>query len=214
MPGVAGAPPRRLPGPTRQRRPGLIVTLVLVVAGFATVGGWLVGAAGDTTEVLVAARPVPAGHPITTDDLSSARLSATGLRAIAAGDVASVAGQIAAVPLVAGQLLNRDMLTGQAVPDAGAAMVGLSFAAGSAARRRAGCRRPGTGVRRARGGHLRSGARHPAVLADQATVYAVRADDTTGGNTALTLVVTDREAGLLAAYGSAGRLAVAKVPGR
>jgi Flp pilus assembly protein CpaB len=187
------------------------VSLLLVVAGCAAAGALLVGSAGRTTEVLVAARSVPAGHPIGAEDLGTARISAAGVRAIAAGDAGTVVGQTAAVPLVHGQLLNRDMLTRQTVPAAGEAMVGLALRPGQL---------PGAGLEP--GDRVSvlavSGpdtaepvAVAPRVLAAQATVYAVGSDAATGGDILVTVVVPDAQAGPLAAHSSAGRLAVVKV---
>src|SRR4051794_37294053 len=127
--GSVQAPSGRSALPTRGRRPGLIAVAVLLIVGFALSGALLVSRAGDTTEVLVAARAVPAGHVIGPADVAAARLSGS-VRAIAAGDLRTVVGNSAAVGLVGGQVLNRDMLTTAAVPAPGKSMVGLALRPG------------------------------------------------------------------------------------
>jgi len=210
---VAGAP-SRIPLPTRQRRPGLIALAVLLIVGFALAGALLVSRVAAKTEVLVAARPVPAGHVITRDDLGTAS-AAGSLRAIAVSDVATVVGQTAAVALVPGQLLNRDMLTAVPVPAPGEAMIGLSLEPGQLPADGLG---PGDRVQVVA---IPSGrdpaaaaalASDPRVLAEAAEVYAARPDAANGGNTLVTLVVPADAGPRLAVYGAAGRAGLVKVP--
>jgi Flp pilus assembly protein CpaB len=207
----AAAP--RLPLSTRDRRPGLIALLVLLVVGCALAGALLVSRMAAKTEVLVAAKPVPAGHVISRDDLGTA-MAAGSLRAIAANDVATVVGQTARVPLVEGQLLNRGMLTAQPVPAPGEAMIGLSLKPGQlpgdgfTAGDRVQVVVTGAGQDAAAATAL---AADPRVLAEAARVYAVRPDEATGGNTLVTLLVPAEVGARLAVYGAAGQLGLVKV---
>lgn len=208
----ASSAPRRSPGPTKRRRPALIVTLVLMMIGFAIGGVVLVQRAGQTTDVLVAVHPVAVGQRIDGADLGTARVSASGVRAIAAENIDTVVGQTAAVSIVAGQLLNRDMLSAEPVPGVGHATVGLSLRPGQL---------PADGLEP--GDHVQvvtvpgpdaqrvTVGAEVQVLTDEAQVYAVRADQATGGNTLVTLLVPEPRAAELAALGSAGRLGLVEV---
>jgi Flp pilus assembly protein CpaB len=205
----AGSPAAR-PLPTRARRPGLIAAAVLLIVGFALTGGLLVSNAAGKTEVLVAAGPVPAGHVVTAGDLRAVSV-AGGVRAIPAADLSTVVGRTAAVALVGGQLLNRDMLTEAAVPGAGQAMVGLALGPG---RLPADGLAPGDRVQAiavpnaaAAGASLDA----PRVLAI-GEVFAVRADAASGGDTLITLLVPTDAAGRLAAHGASDQVSLIKVP--
>lgn len=206
----AARTPAVRPLPTGARRPGLIGAAVLLIVGFALTGALLVSSAGGKTEVLVAAGPVPAGHVITGDDVRATSVAGD-VRAIAASDVSTVVGRTAAVDLVPGQLLNRDMLTAAAVPAAGQAMVGLALAPGRfpADGLRPGDRVHAVAVPAATGGG--EGADSPRVLAI-GDVYAVRADATSAADTLITVVVPSPAAGRLSAHAVAGQVSLIKVP--
>jgi Flp pilus assembly protein CpaB len=175
-------------------------------------GVLLVSNASEASDVLVAARPIAVGHPVTPDDLTTARISGDGVRAIAAVNADSVVGQTATVPLVVGQLVNRDMLSAEPWPTSGHALVGLSLQPGQL---------PGDGL--APGDRVRilavpgkdAGPTVPAsaaqVLTDDASVYAVRQDQAAGGNTLVTVVVPEMQADALAALGSAGQVGLVEI---
>lgn len=202
------APRPITPLPTRARRPGLIAAAVLLIVGFALGGALLVSRAGDSTEVLVVSRAVPAGHVIESGDLSAARLSGS-VRAIAASDLQTVVGSTAAVGLVSGQVLNRDMLSIAPVPAAGQSMVGLALKPGQF---------PADG--------LAIGDRVLVVLLPAATdlagsgpgaraitvgdLYGLRADST-GSDTLVTLIVPLDTANRILEQGAAGRVGLVKV---
>jgi hypothetical protein len=200
-------PPRPLP--TRARRPGLIAAAVLLVVGFALVGALLVSRAGHTTEVLVVAGPVPAGHVIEPGDVQAVRLSGS-VRAIAVSDLGSVVGQTAAVDLVGGQLLNRDMLTAAAVPAPGQSMIGLALKPGQLPYGLAvGDTVQAIVIPAGLEVAAQDGPR-PRLLT-QGQVFAVRQDATTGGDTLVTLLVPADPAAQLAATGAAGRVGLIKI---
>jgi hypothetical protein len=205
----AGLP--RVALPTRERKPGLIAVAVLLVVGMALVGVVLVNRAAAKADVLIVHQSVSAGHVIEADDLGSVQLSG-GIRAIAASNLHTVVGQVAAVDLVPGQVVNRDMLTAESVPPPGKSMIGLSLAPGQL---------PGDGIAPGDAVQLvavpsKSDADsplldRPEVLGSAATVYAARPDTTTGGNMLVTVIVPSDEAARLATYGSAGKVALIKL---
>jgi Flp pilus assembly protein CpaB len=187
----------------------LIAVASLLIVGFGLTGALLVSRAGDTTSVLVAARPVPAGQPISGADLSVARVSGS-VRAIAAAQANTVVGRIAAVGMVAGQVLNRDMLTATTVPGQGQVMVGLALAPGQL---------PGDG--------LQIGDRVLAVAVPAATdsagalpaaralaagqVYGLRPDTGSDASTLVTLLLPIDAAGQVMAEAAGGHIDLVKV---
>lgn len=209
---IAQQPAARRPLPTRGRRPGLIGAAAVLIIGFALTGALLVSGAGGTTQALVAARPVPAGQVITAADLTTAAVAGP-VRAIAAAAEATVIGQTAAVGIVGGQLLNRDMLTTATVPAAGQSLVGLALHPGQL---------PGDGL--GIGDKVQAiviaGPTDPAgasapeaetrVLAT-GDVFALRPDPSSGGDTLVTLVVPSASAGRVATQGAAGHVGLIKV---
>ena len=203
------------PLPTRARRPGLIALAVLLVAGFALSGAVLVARAGDTTEVLVASHAVPAGHVIESGDVRAARLAGT-VRAIAAADLQSVVGSTAAVGLVPGQVLNREMLTTAPVPAEGKSMIGLALKPGQF---------PADGLTigdqvlvvllpggtGAGGGPAASATGGTARAITVGELYGLRADPSTGSDTLVTLIVPLETANRIVEQGAAGRVSLVKV---
>lgn len=199
------------PLPTHARRPALIAAAVLLIVGFALTGGLLVSGASGKTEVLVAAGPVPAGHVLEESDVRATSVAGD-VRAIRVTDLSTVLGRTAAVGLVGGQLLNRDMLTDVAVPAAGQAMVGLALSPG---------RLPGNGL--GVGDQVQAiavpaapstgndRAETPRVLAI-GEVFAVRADSTSTADTLVTVLVPADAAGRLAAQGATGQVSLIKIP--
>lgn len=200
--------PQRRPLPTRSRRPGLIAAAVLLIVGFALTGSVLVSRAGDTSEVLIAARPVPAGHAITAADLGVARVAGS-VRAIGAGEMSTVLGRTAAVGLVGGQVLNRDMLAAAAVPAPDQAMVGLALRPGQF---------PADG--------LKVGDRVLAVVTPASTdttaataaralttaeVYGLRPDSTSSTDTLVTLLLPLDQANAVMTQAAVGRIGLVKV---
>ncbi len=198
------------PLPTRARRPGLIAAAVLLIVGFALTGGLLVSGAGGKTEVLVAAGSVPAGHALTAADVRATSVAGD-VRAIRAGDLATVLGQSAAVGLVPGQLLNRDMLTTATVPAPDQAMIGLSLAPGQF---------PADGLAvgdqvlavmiPAAGGSSPDAAVTARALTT-AEVFGLRSDPSSGGDTLVTLIVPLTMANQVLAQSAVGRIGLVKV---
>lgn len=117
----------RLPLTARRHRPVLIGAGLLLVAGCGLGSAWLVHAAKATNAVLVVARPVPVGQVIGDGDLTVARIAAdSGLSTVAAGRRRRIVGRVAAVDLLAGQLLNPAAVTTQTPPGPGEQLVGIA----------------------------------------------------------------------------------------
>jgi Flp pilus assembly protein CpaB len=188
-----------------------VAVAVLLIVGFALAGAVLYSRAGSKTPVVVAAHGVAAGQTISRADLSTVAIAGP-VRAIAAADLGSVVGKTAAVGLVAGQLLNRAMLSDGPAVGPGQAMVGLSLKPGQL---------PGDGlsagdpveVVQLPGRDTAAGGGSPAatVLVDVARVFALRPDESAGGQMIVTLLVDRKVAPAIAAAGSAGQVGLIKV---
>jgi hypothetical protein len=115
-----------MPAVGRRHRWRLLAGVLVVLA---SVAGFVAfnTVAADTTPVLVVARPVPMGQPLSRADVRvvDVRL-APGVAAIPAGEVDLVMGRPAAVPLSAGALLSREQVGPAAVPRAGEVLVAVS----------------------------------------------------------------------------------------
>lgn len=127
-----GEPPRRRGWARRRRSWALAAVGVLITAGSATAGLVIWGGSGSTRELLVAARPIAAGHVIEPADLRPVSVGAAeGVSAIAVRDAAAVVGRPASVPVAAGALLPADVVRGAGVlPPAGRAVVSVAVPAG------------------------------------------------------------------------------------
>jgi len=116
--------------PTRQRRPGYIALLVVLVIGLGLAGGFLYTSAGSKATVLIVARDVPAGQVIIRQDVTTASVAGD-VNAIAAGNLGAVIGRRAVVELLPGTVLQQAMLgSGPKIP-AGSAQVGLELPPGT-----------------------------------------------------------------------------------
>lgn len=194
---------------TKSRRTGLLTVAALLVVvcglGFAL----LLSQAGDKTAVLTVREPVAKGQVVEQSNLVSTQVSgATG--AIETADSSTVVGKIAAVDLVAGQILNRDMVTSDPIPGKGKATVGLSLDP---------TRVPSSGLKSGSvvnviavpGGDNGGAAEEldaPQLLAEGAEVYAVDGASTEGGGLLVTLIVDSSDAARLAAYSTSNRVAI------
>lgn len=207
VPIPAGVP---RPLPTRARRPGLIAAAVLLIVGFALTGGLLVSGAAGKTEVLVAAGSVPAGHVLTAEDVRATSVAGD-VRAIRAGDLGTVLGQSAAVGLVPGQLLNRDMLTTATVPAPDQAMIGLSLAPGQFPADGLAVGDQVLAVMIPAAGGSSPDASLTARALTTAQVFGLRSDPSSGGDTLVTLLVPLNMANQVLAQSAVGRIGLVKV---
>jgi hypothetical protein len=194
----------------RPRRGGLLALAGLLIVGSGLAGAVLFDRASDTAEVLAVRDGIAMGHTLTEGDLVARNVA--GIDGVYTVDEAgSVIGATAAVDLVPGQVLTRDMLTREPVPAAGDAVVGLSLdparvpAAGLGAGDLVDVIAVPVGENAATDDAALDA---PRVLAEQARVYEVAGSATEGGGVSVTVVVPESAAARVAAYSTAGRVAV------
>lgn len=215
--GPAGAaPPYPVPAraglPRAHRRsPGLIALAVLLMAGCAAIAGALVLGADDRTEVVVAARDIPAGTQITEEDVAAGELAGSGVAAISGADADALLGQTATTAIPAGALLHADMVARAPTPGAGLQAVGVALAPGRlpaelAAGRDVVVQLVPAGVDAAAGGEAPAGS----VLVSSAEVLSVTADPS--GSWLVSLAVADEDAADVSAAAAVNRVAVAMLP--
>lgn len=122
----------RIASTRRRSRSRIAAGAVLVVA---CVFGFLAAASAVTgrhAEVLVLARPVPAGAVLSVADLTVIDLSsASGIATVPASEESQLAGRTVAVPLTAGTLLTPADLGPPAFPPSGRAVVALPLSPGA-----------------------------------------------------------------------------------
>ncbi|WP_337063257.1 SAF domain-containing protein [Kineococcus sp. G2] len=214
--GVPGRAPdpgsRRVPAPTRERRPALLALGLVLVVGGALGSALVVHRSGDRVDVLVARHDIAPGERVDADDLGVARVAADGAAVVPSAALGNFVGTYATGRIPADTLLNRTMfLAGDAVP-ADAAVVGLVLAP---EQRPTEPLRSGDVVRAflvsADGSGTVTGEPAGTVLLSAARVVAAGADSaSSGGDTVSLLVPTAQAAGVVAAA-SAGQVAVARV---
>jgi hypothetical protein len=91
---------------------------------------WLVASAGGRTDVLVVARDVPYGTTLVAEDLTSTAVSVDDVvGTVPAADLSTAVGKVAAVDLLAGELLTHGQVTTQTPPGPGQALVPLPIPA-------------------------------------------------------------------------------------
>lgn len=194
---------------SRPRRTGLLALASLLIVGSALAGAVLFARAGDTVEVLAVGDRITEGHEITRADLvvkNVAGIDGT----FGVNETAAAIGKIAVVDLLPGQVLTRSMLTDSPVPAAGMAVVGLSLdnarvpASGLTAGDIVNVIAVPAAAKAATAAELDT----PPLLAEDATIYDVKGEATQGGRLMLTLIVDESAAGRIAAYSTAGRVAV------
>jgi len=130
--GRSAATPERVPVPTRQRRPGLAALAIVLILGGAALSGYLAITSGNKQSVLVLARDVADGQPITAADLTTQSISAPGVSVIPASQLSAVAtrGYRASGRFPRGTILNPGMLLGYHVPGTAYASVAVLIAEG------------------------------------------------------------------------------------
>lgn len=194
---------------TKTRRSGLITAAVLLIVVCGLGGALLLSQAGDKTTVLAISEPVAKGEVVDRGDLVSTEVAGVP-GAIRATDADTVIGKTAAVDLVAGQILNGDMVTSNPVPGTGKATVGLSLDP---------TRVPSSGMKsgsvvnvvavpNGENGAPAQELDAPQLLAERAEVYAVDVASTAGGGLLVTLIVDQSDAARIAAYSTSNRVAL------
>ncbi len=174
----------------------------------------MVAAIDSRTPALAVARPVPLGAVLTSADLTRARVGTDpALHPVPAGELSSVLGRRAAVPLRPGTLLTRDEITSELAPAAGQQLLGVALKPGQLPAEGAG---PGARVLLVTtpGGSDPAGGRSgtPAVAVRIAgTVHAVTTP-AGGGAVVVDLLVADRDATAAAEAASTGNVALLVQP--
>lgn len=194
---------------TRSRRTGLVTLAAILIGVFGLGFALLLSQAGAKTSVLTIREPVSKGQVVERDNLVSKEVAgASG--AIETADAATVVGKTAAVDLVAGQILNRDMVTSDPIPGKGKATVGLSL---DPSRVPSAGLKPGSvvnvvAVPDGESGGPDDALNSPPLLAEAAEVYSVDGAVKEGGGLLVTLIVDANESARLAAYSTSNRVAV------
>ena len=190
------------------RKYGQMLVSVLVVIAAVIAGGWLYVNKGGVEEVLVVAQPIPAGHPITEDDVRTSddpllvSRSVSGIDgAILVSDVDSVFGQRTTVALLPGQVLTEDSLTGDLLPQEGKRLIAVNLPVGRVPETLA----PGSVVdaiavpQEGQSGDPKA-LDDPAVISAGATVYSSKQSQ--DGTVVVTLLISETDAKTVAAYGA------------
>jgi len=194
----------------RPRRRGALAFAGLLIVGSAFVGAVVFARAGDTIDVLAVRDAVAKGHVIERDDLVSKKVAGVD-GAVLVDSSVGVIGATAVVDMVPGQVVTRAMISTTPMPGPGRASVGLNL---DPARAPSSGLEPGDvvdviAVSAGAGDGVRTDELDtPAVLAPGATVYDVQGTATEGGGVLLTVFVDANAAARIAAYSTAGRIAV------
>jgi Flp pilus assembly protein CpaB len=192
------------------RRYGQWAAAVLFVLVCVLAAGWLWQQKSDRVEVLAAARIVPAGAVIGRDDVRV--VDVAGVRgAVRASEPPSVLGSTAAVALVPGQILTRDMTTSRPVPRSGERLVGVELDGTRApAGLVPGDRVTVLAVPPSGDASTATELASPTVLAESATVQSVAQVE--GAGTRFALLVPSAAADRVAAFGAADRVSLVQAP--
>lgn len=200
------------------RKYGQMLIMVLVVIAAVVAGGWLYMNKGGVEEVLVVDQPIPAGHPITEDDVRTSRdpllvaRSVSGVDgAIPVSEVDEVFGKRTTVALLPGQVLTNDALTEDLLPQDGKRLIAVNLPAGRVPDTLA----PGAVVdaiavpQEGQSGDPKA-LDEPPVISAGATVYSTKRSQ--DGTVVVTLLISETDAKTVAAYGSVGQLTLLQAP--
>lgn len=197
----------RIPPSLRERRPVLAALAVLLIVGGAATAGLLALRADDRVPVLVAARDIAAGEPLTEDALTTVPVAAESTLLVPADRADLLAGQFARLPISAGQLIDTTMLTASSMLTPGHVAVGAALSAG---------RMPASGLQPGDVVQLVN-VDDPAgeVLVPDAVISSSRAvgADSTGGTSGavVTVIVAEVDGARVATVAAAGDLAIVLV---
>jgi len=187
-----------------------VIAIVLIV-GLGALGAYFYTKAGQKTPVVVVTKDVPAGHRIERSDLSTVNV-AGGVTAIGGSHLDSVVGEVAAVELLPGTLLQRAMVTSASPLPGGSSMVGVELKPGQLP---AGGINDGAKVEVLQLPNKNSTSaaapQNATVLATAATVYQSESDPSQTGGTLVTLIVPSDNAPAIAAASSSGLVALVQV---
>ena len=199
------------PLPVRQKRPGYAVIAIVLIVGLGALGAYFYTKAGQKTPVVVVTKDVAAGHRIARSDLSTVNVAGA-VTAIGGSNIDTVVGQVAAVELLPGTLLQRAMVTSASPLPAGSSMVGVELKPGQLP---AGGINDGAKVEvlqlPTKNNTSAAAPQDAAVLATSATVYESASDPSQTGGTLVTLIVPSDDAAAVAAASSSGLVALVQV---
>jgi predicted RecA/RadA family phage recombinase len=111
----------------RPKNPARLGLAVLLVLGGGLVFLGLYRARGQQVPVLIVARDVPAGQPLTDKDVAIAEVAATGVEVVPAKDLPLLNGKVARVALSKGALLAPQQIGAGSPLPADEALVALAF---------------------------------------------------------------------------------------
>ena len=117
--------PNRLPSRGRDRRPALAALALLLVLLGALGSALIAYRSGHRTDVLVAARDIPAGQRITAQDLTVARVASDNASVADATSKGAYVGSYATTTVPKGTLINGRMFRATGVVPDGAQLVGV-----------------------------------------------------------------------------------------
>ncbi|HEU0131864.1 MAG TPA: SAF domain-containing protein [Mycobacteriales bacterium] len=183
----------------------MVLVGLLVMLLCAALAGTLLIRADRRRSVLALAQAVPAGHQVSGGDLRTVRVGSSGIETVSAQERQHVVGLTAAVDLVAGSLLTPEMLTDQAVPAPGEAVVGLALKPGQLP---ASGVDPSDRVEIIHTPQVNGDAESADVLVPSARVLDVHVDGDTG-ITHVSVVVPEGSAAAVARSASAGEATIA-----
>ncbi len=213
-----------MPSAPRERKPALAALAVLLVALGAVAAGYLVINAGHRVGAVEIIAEVGQGQQIPASAIREVQINAdTDVHYVAWQFANRVTGVFASVQIPAGTLLTREMTTGTNTLATGKVEVGLSLKPGQAPANlvigetvRAFPVGTGSGCAAAAGtaGTANATAASPGVPIATGTIASVTGSISTNGSTAaVTLAVSEADAGILACYASAGDVAIALTSG-
>ncbi|MEV0581795.1 SAF domain-containing protein [Nonomuraea sp. NPDC050310] len=201
---------RRLPSAPRERKPALAALAVLLIVGGALLTAYLVIIMGDRVPVLKTARDVPAGQRFVAEDFVEVSVPSDMEVAYIPADQLDIAIQkYAKVGLTTGTLLTEAMTAdAQEGLVAGKAVVGLALKAGQYPA----MLNPGQRVQVIFVSGEEGSAEAGRVLADRALVQSAETS-VDGGGARVDIVIDKAVAADISAAASAGRVALAYLPG-
>jgi hypothetical protein len=193
----------------RDRKPGLAALAVLLIVGGALLTVTLVLRSGGRVSAVEISQRVGAGQAIPLSALKEVQIAEDGPAFVYWSAAPNLTDYYAAVDLVPGTLLNESMLSkssAELVP--GKAVVGLSLKSSQMPPNlQAG--------QRVQVVYVPDNDGTPRVLSRNALVNSVSGGDTStgSGNVTVAVVVGDNVSPVIAGYASAGRIALAYLPG-
>lgn len=209
----APAPARgRLPVARRDRRPALAALALLLVLGGALGSALVVYRSGERVEVLVARSEISVGQVVEAGDFTTARVAAEGAAVIDADAVQNFVGTRATTTIPQGTLLNNEMFSGADLYPAGSQVVGVVV---DITRRTTERFRPLDVVQLVYVSGS-SGQQNGSFSPGDSVVRAARVIDVGNGGgsgqTSVSVLVPDADAGLVADLASGNNLALTLLP--